>query len=155
MPIKVKTSLSVLKKFNQDVKVRFNSELKDGVIGYELIRTIQDIIRKGISPVEGEGRFEKYSDSYRSAIKKGYLGAQKRPSPVSMFLSGEMLGSLRIVERAKKLFIQFDDKKAFWHQYGKGNLPVRKLLPTRFSDRFNKRINQLVVTALKNSVKKK
>lgn len=155
MPIKVKTSLKVLKKFNEDVKKEFKEELTNGAVGYELVRTIQDIIKKGLSPVDGVGRFERYSDSYRSAIKKNVYGANKRPSPVSMFLSGEMLGSLRLVTKNRKLYVEFEDKKAFWHQYGKGNLPVRKLLPTRMFDRFNKRINQIILKALKVAVAKK
>jgi hypothetical protein len=155
MPIKIRTNLKVLKKLTEDVRENFRKEITNGGVGYELVRTIQDIIRKGISPVEGEGRFQKYSASYRKAIKKGQLGQNKRPSPVSMFLTGEMLGSLRFVEKNKRIFIQFDDKKAFYHQKGKGNLPRRKLLPSGLFDTFNKRITQIIVLALKRSVRKK
>jgi hypothetical protein len=155
MPVKIKTDLKVVKKLNEEVKAKFRKEITTGSFGYELIRTIQDIIRKGISPVDGEGRFQRYSDSYRSAIKKGYLGSNKRPSPVSMFLSGEMLGSLKLIEKGKRLFLQFDDKKAAWHQNGKGKLPKRKLLPSKRGETFNKRIVQIIIKALKQAVRKK
>lgn len=155
MPVKIRTNLKVVKKLNDEVKAKFRKEITTGSFGYELIRTIQDIIRKGISPVDGQGRFQRYSDSYRNAIKKGYLGANKRPSPVSMFLSGEMLGSLKLIEKGKRLFLQFDDKKAAWHQNGKGNLPKRKLLPSKRGETFNKRIVQIIIKALKQAVRKK
>ena len=155
MPVKIKTDFKVVKKLNEEVKTKFRKEITTGSFGYELIRTIQDIIRKGISPVDGQGRFQRYSDSYRNAIKKGYLGANKRPSPVSMFLSGEMLGSLKLIEKGKRLFLQFDDKKAAWHQNGEGRFPKRKLLPTKRGETFNKRIVQIIIKALKQAVRKK
>ena len=155
MPVKIKTNLKVVKNLTDEVKSKFRKEITSGNVGYELVRTVQDIIRKGISPVDKEGRFQKYSDSYRKAIKKGYLGSSKRPSPVSMFLTGEMLGSLKFIERGKRLFLQFDDKKALWHHEGKGRLPKRRLLPTRRGDTFNKRITQIIIKALKNAVRKK
>lgn len=153
MPLKIKADLKKLKNYTTEVKENYQKELESGEAGYELIRLLQDIIRKGVSPVDGEGRFQKYSDSYRKAIKdKRY--PDKRVSPVSMYLTGEMLGSLRFVKSGEKLFVQFDDKKAAYHQKGAGNLPVRKLLPTGMFDRFNKRITDLLVKALKKALKK-
>jgi len=153
MPIKVKVDVKKLKSYTKDVEKRFQDELQSGAAGYELIRILQDIIRKGISPVDGHGRFIKYSDSYKEQIKEGRHG-NKRVSPVSMYLTGEMLGSLRFTKIAKKLYVQFEDKKALWHNEGKGNLPVRKLLPTGSREKFNKRITDLLVKALKTALKK-
>lgn len=153
MPIKIKTDFKKLKRYTKEVKENYQNELNSGAAGYELIRLLQDIIRKGISPVDGEGRFQKYSDSYRKAIKEGkYPG--KKISPVSMYLTGDMLGSLRFVKKNDKLYIEFEDKKAAYHQYGRGNLPKRKLLPTGLFDKFNKRITDLLVRALKKALKK-
>ena len=153
MPIKIKTELKRLKNYNTEVKEKFQKELENGAAGYELIRILQDIIRKGISPVDGEGRFQGYSKSYKDSIKEGnYPG--KKPSPVSMYLTGEMLGSLRFVKENGKLFIEFEDEKANWHNKGKGNLPKRRLLPTGVFERFNKRITDLLVKALKSALKK-
>jgi hypothetical protein len=63
-----------------------------------LSNEIKDSISKGISPVEGEGRFQGYSDSYLEQIKKqtGYLkGSGKRKRPVNLFVTGTMLNSLK------------------------------------------------------------
>jgi hypothetical protein len=153
MPIKIKADLKKLKNYNKEVKERFQDELNSGNAGYELIRLLQDIISKGISPVEGEGRFEKYSESYRTAIKRGDF-INKKVSPVNMYLTGDMMGSLQFKKSAGKLYVEFGDKKAAYHQFGKGNLPKRKLLPTGLFDRFNKRITDLLVRALKQALKK-
>jgi hypothetical protein len=153
MPIKIKADLKKLKNYSKDVKEKYQEELNSGVAGHELIRLLQDIIRKGISPVNGEGRFEKYSESYREAIKSGKFPG-KKISPVSMYLTGEMLGSLRFKKVQDRLYIEFQDEKAAYHQYGKGYLPKRKLLPTGLFDKFNKRITDLLVKALKKALKK-
>ena len=143
MPIKIKTDLKKLKNYNKEVKDRYQDELNSGAAGYELIRLLQDIIKKGISPVDGEGRFEKYSESYREAIRRGDYPS-KKVSPVNMYLSGDMLGSLRFKKVAGKLYVEFGDKKAAYHQYGQGNMPKRKLLPTGLFDKFNKRISSVL-----------
>lgn len=153
MPVKVKTNLKTLEKLTSDVRGRFRKELTNGDIGYTLIRTLQDIIKKGLSPVEGEGRFQKYSESYREAIRRGDF-KDKRPAPVNMTQTGEMLGSLKVEEKGEKVYLVFDDKKAYWHQNGKGKLPVRKLLPVGRFEGFNKRIIDLLVKALKKAIKK-
>lgn len=153
MPVKIKTNIKTLEKLNSDVRSRFRKELTTGEIGYTLIRTLQDIIKKGLSPVDGEGRFQKYSDSYRDAIREGRF-KDKRASPVNMYLSGDMMGSLKLEEKGEKVYLTFDDKKAYWHQKGKGNLPVRKLLPVGRFEGFNKRILDLLVRALKRALKK-
>ena len=153
MPIKIKTDLKKMKNYTSEVRQNFKNELTYGSIGYELVRTVQDVIRKGISPVDGEGRFEKYSQSYRDAIKKKQYG-NKKVSPVNMSLTGEMMGSLRVIEYKNGALIEFTDKKAGYHQNGEGNLPVRKLLPVKKRDTFNKRITDLLVKALKAALKK-
>jgi hypothetical protein len=154
VPIKVKSNLKSAKQITQEIKDKFVKEISTGESNYELIRILQDVIRKGLSPVDGEGRFEKYSASYKRAIKKGDLGPEKKPSPVSMYLTGEMLGSLRVVEKNGKAILEFEDEKAVYHQKGKGKLPVRKLLPTGRFETFNKRILQVLINALKKAVKK-
>lgn len=59
----------------------------------ELKRDIVKTIESGNSPVKGQKRFEKYSDSYQTAIKdKRYPG--KRIRPVNLKLTGELLRSI-------------------------------------------------------------
>lgn len=154
MPIKVKADLKSVLKVTEDVKKRFNKEVSDGAVGYELVRTIQDMIKKGISPVDGQGRFERYSDSYRTAIKAKRVQGKTTVSPVNMYQTGEMLGSLRALQKGSKVIIEFTDKKAAYHQFAEGSMPVRKLLPQN-GESFTKRITQLILKALKKAIKEK
>lgn len=105
------------------------------------ILAIRAQIRKGISPVAQIGRFVKYSDSYRSAIKKQYGEAakkEKQVSPVNMTLDGTMLNSLdhEPSKNGKRLF--FGDKKAIYHDaQGAGkSKTIRRLLPTQNGETF-------------------
>jgi hypothetical protein len=154
MPIKVKYDLKKLQEVPKIIKENYVQEITSGSSSDELIRIIRETIKKGLSPVNGWGRFEKYSQSYREKIKEGYLG-DKKVSPVNMTLTGKMLDSLRLFVRNGKALLQFDDKKALWHNDGTNKLPERKLLPTGSSDKFNKRITDLLVSALKKAAAKK
>lgn len=119
MAVKVEKDLSNMKRLNtlvkRDYSRRLLRPLKQAIL--------KDILR-GVSPVRGEGKFKKYSKSYKLsirgkvqfftvnsggttktiAIKAGrgetlptlphVLG--KRLSPVNLKLSGEMLSSLKL-----------------------------------------------------------
>lgn len=154
MPIKIKSDIKAVLKVTEDVKKRFRREISAGSIGYELVRTIQDLVRKGISPVDKQGRFQRYSDSYRKAIKNKWIKKQG-VSPVNLTLTGEMLGSLESVESGNKVFLRFNDKKARYHQDGTSKMPMRRLLPEMKGELFTKRITQLILKALKKSIKGK
>lgn len=153
MPIKVRTNIKSVLKITEEVKAKFNDEISSGPIGYELIRTLQDLIRKGISPVEGEGRFQRYSDSYRKAIKDGSV-EKRGVSPVDLYLTGEMLGSLRVIKKNGKTVVEFEDKKARFHQDGTDKMPIRKVLPEKRGEKFTKRVTQLILKALRAAIKK-
>lgn len=155
MPIKVKADLKAVLKVTEDVKKRFRNEVTAGAIGYELVRTIQDLVRKGISPVEGQGRFQRYSQSYRDAIKAGYVKGKRSVSPVNLTKTGEMLGSVESVEKGGKVFVRINDKKARYHQDGTDKMPMRRILPENSGETFTKRITQLILKALKKSIKGK
>lgn len=98
------------------------------VLSVSLKKKIIDLISKGISPVKGKGRFVRYSERYRDAIKKGRHGG-KRQRPVNLKLSGALHKSIKGRKTQKGLTIWFSDKKAEWHNKGMGSLPVRRLLP--------------------------
>lgn len=155
MPVKIKTDLKVLEKLTTNVRENFRKEITSGDAGYELIRTLQEIISKGISPVDGYGRFQRYSDSYRDAIKAKQVPLKVDVSPVNLYQTGDMMGSLECVEEGGKAYIRFNDEKAAYHQKGGGNLPQRKLLPIGSREKFNKRIMDLIVRALKKATKRK
>lgn len=93
-------------------------------------KKIPELISKGISPVKGEGRFKKYSDVYRDAIKKGrYPG--KRQRPVNLKLTGELLNSLKVETKQNKIIIRFNNPLADIHtNQGAGkSKTIRKMLP--------------------------
>jgi len=154
MPIKIKTDLKTLRKLTDDVRKKFTQELETGEVGRELITAILNLISKGISPVEGANRFQRYSQSYRDAIKKKYIKDKIKVSPVTMKKTGEMQDSLKFVIKGRSTFLQFDDKKAYWHNEGKGNLPKRKLLPNKGSEKFTPRILSKIVKALRKATRK-
>ena len=64
-------------------------------------------IERGNSPVDGEGRFEKYSSSYINAIKKGRIPS-KRARPVNLKVTGELLKSIasKITSTGFKIFFR-------------------------------------------------
>ena len=115
---------------------------------------IQDMI-KGISPVKGGGKYKKYSDSYKKAIKAGYVGS-KRPTPVNLRVTGELHRSLTSFFKGRSLFIQFKSFLADIHnRQGAGkSKAVRRMLPTNEGEQFNRRINSVIFGELKKAVDK-
>ena len=108
---------------------------------------IDDSILKGKSPVQGGGRFKRYSESYRKAIRNGRLTFGKSVTPVNMKLTGEMIKSFYVRATPLGFKLGFTDIKAVWHDLGLGNLPVRKLLPG-IGEKFNRRINRSLQNAI-------
>lgn len=111
------------------------------------------LIKKGISPVGKEGRFKRYSISYRDAIKKqGPSLKGKKVSPVNMIKSGKMLDSITFNAQSGKL--SSDSELIRYHTEGKGNLPIRKLLPYEKGQEFSRRLNQNLVENLNKAIGK-
>jgi hypothetical protein len=122
---------------------------------------IVSTIKRGISPVQGGGRFKRYSDSYRDAISKASGEAKKKEgqlSPVNMTLTGEMNNSLEAKKSSKSgaVTIQFDDPKAYFHNNsGAGNSrAIRRLLPDRKGERFSRNIQEKILETFKELARK-
>jgi hypothetical protein len=144
----------------------WNEIAKSGLVGI-----ILGFIKKGTSVVQGEGRFQKYSDGYVRAIKgivlfktkdgqevsfktpktKG-LGVGKKQSPVNLTVSGDMLDSLKFIKSNGTL--KFTSKLARYHNDGEGNLPERRLLPNRDGERFNPRVRKVLRDSLSAAIRK-
>lgn len=154
MPIKVKTNIKSVMKITERVKESFKVEMTTGSIGLEFVKAIQNLIKKGISPVEGFGRFQRYSDSYRNSIRNKSID-KKTVSPVNLFLTGEMLESLRAIRKNDKVFVEFTDEKARYHQDGSDKMPMRRVLPEKRGEKFTKRVQQLIMKALKKAIREK
>jgi len=140
-------------------------------------------ITKGISPVEGEGKFKKYSTSYKQAIwgrgmyrniggKTVYFegvedpnfsaaSPTKRASPVTLRLTGQLHNALKVFTTggfAKSFRLIFDwrDKLADIHnRRGAGkSKAVRRMLPTKSGEEFNNTITEEILTRLERAAKK-
>lgn len=122
---------------------------------------IVSTIKRGISPVQGGGRFKRYSESYRDAIRKKQGDAifkEGQISPVNMTLSGDMNDSLQAKKSAKNgaVTIQFDDPKAYFHNNsGAGkSRAIRRLLPDRKGERFSRNIQEKIIETFKELARK-
>ena len=106
----------------------------------ELKGLILNEIENGRSPVGGFGRFVKYSDSYLRQIKKGLF--DKKPRPVNLTLSGQLLSTLKITPKKSDIEITFTDELFDVHnKQGAGKSKViRRMLPTNKGEQFSRSI---------------
>jgi hypothetical protein len=82
------------------------------------------------------------------------LGYNKKKSPVSMELTGDMFKSLEFNSRTGTLIAH--DPKWDWHNDGvpENNLPERRLLPNRKGESFNRLIQTIITDALQRATGK-
>jgi hypothetical protein len=119
----------------------FKKKAKDEAAGVLRDETLK-AIRRGVSPVKGFGRFEPYSETYKTAIKKKRYPNKRRIRPINMTLTGEMLKSIFVKIKKNSVIIGFDNKLADIHnRLGAGKSKVvRRLLPTNEGERFSRKI---------------
>jgi hypothetical protein len=135
-------------------------------IGHTVVDQAKDMIASGQSPERGWGRFDKYSESYKSAIKgNSYPG--KKVRPVNLNLTGEMLSGYSF-RRVSDHVIEVGMTKgsaerkniAEYHQEGTSRMPARPLVPHEgaewavsimraIRDVYGKRLRQLIERANK------
>jgi hypothetical protein len=142
---KVEVNLKgVFKKISQFQRTAINA------LQRPLKREIVASINRGFSPVAGQGRFAKYSTSYKRSIKRGqYSQFSKRRSPVNLRLSGKLLASIFSKRMGRKLVIGFDNELADIHtNKGAGkSKTIRKMLPQgneRLSKSIRLRLQQVL-----------
>ena len=118
-------------------------------------------VTKGLSPVNGKLKFEKYSDSYREEIRKGVsnrmraASPKKRRSPVSLRLTGELHRTLKVftsggfTDKFRLVFDWRDFLADIHNRQGAGKKKViRRLLPTGINETFNRGILKSILTQL-------
>jgi len=122
----------------------------------ELPPVIISQIEKGISPVDGEGRFVEYSDAYKKQIKDKSLPVPKKQRPVNLKLTGKLLKSIKSTVSSNILTITFTNFLAEIHSIlGAGkSKTIRKMLPFEKGDDFNPAINRVLKKILKESTEK-
>ncbi len=155
MAVKIKKDLRQLKKHIKGVQKEFSrSSLKKIKIAI-----IDRTILRGISPVKGEGKFQKYSTSYKESIRAGRLPVPKNISPVNLKLSFTMLESFFIkfkFGKKARIVMGFDDFLADIHnRLGAGKSKViRRMLPNRTGEEFNRSITSTILREFRKAVKK-
>ena len=123
-------------------------------------------VRAGLSPVDGKGRFKKYSKGYRDEIRRARskrmreANPKKRPTKVTLNLSGTLHRSLKLFTSGGftetfKLVFDWDNFLADIHNNlgaGKSKI-VRRILPTKKGETFNESINDEILLKLNNAAK--
>ena len=194
MGIKIKIDKKVRKALG--IRVQNNQIVKDTSIlvpevrkefrikGVKPIRKalLRDVT-KGISPVQGQGKFAPYSKSYRDVIAgkgmfrkiggkavfiegvkdEALLGAAsptKRRSPVTLRLTGELHRTLKLFTTGGftasfRLVFDWRDFLADIHnRRGAGKSKVvRRMLPTDVGESFNKAITDTILDRLNKAAK--
>ena len=83
---------------NKKIKKELREKAQKALRSPEFERVMQkaiidDHILKGKSPIQGQGKFKKYSDSYKRDIRRRLKAFGKRVRPVNLKLSGQMLST--------------------------------------------------------------
>lgn len=136
---------------------------------------VQDMI-KGISPVQGGGKYKKYSETYKQTISgvttfRRFGGKvvpfdgpdqefirdsspTKQLSPVNLRHSGELHKSLKSYLKNTALVIAFQHFLADIHnRRGAGKAKVvRRMLPTEAGEKFNRTITAVIISEVKKAV---
>ena len=135
------TSKISLSSFNRNLKALLPDIRKEFLkrISRALPSLIKKSILSGISPVGGQGRFEKYSPSYLKAIKSGYVGHGKTPRPVNLKVTGDLLKAINGRVKKDRLEIYLKHELAIIHNSkGAGKSKVlRRILPTEKGEKFS------------------
>ncbi len=106
---KTRVNLNALKKLIDGIP-KEAALASNRAIAQLIEKKMKDLIKKGISPIEGDGRFppykaqvernkKKYPDSVRDKFPN------KRRRPVNLFLSGRFLRELKAVPRRINLIV--------------------------------------------------
>lgn len=148
---RVKTNFSdiraLLPKLKKAVQTVSRETLQKAIIDKSILL--------GISPVEGEGKFEVYSPSYKQAIRDGrYKEFTKSISPVNLKLSGELLRSFFVEPTGNGLKVGFRNELAEIHTVrGAGpSKTIRKMLPVGKDEKFKRSIQKEIVDLVQRAI---
>jgi hypothetical protein len=141
--VRVRVPKSIFKDLEKQVNKRVERAIKKPKFEKLLQKAVvEDHIKKGKSPVAGKGKFKKYSESYKKAIRKRLFVFGKRIRPVNIMLSGHLLSTFFVKVNKRTLSIGFKDEVAEWINGGTNKMPRRPLLPTEGNEVFNKNIKK-------------
>ena len=130
-----------------------------------------DSMNRGVSPVEGQGRWQDYSDSYKNQIGgrfksssgrivKKEFGSKfakfgKTVRPVNLKLSGGLQRSLRVLNTVKGFRVEFNSPLADIHdRLGAGRKRVKRRLLPRGNERFSRALMNMITGAARAYLKR-
>lgn len=143
---------------------KYSESYKDQIRGKAAFRTINGkVVPFSTKGTRGRGR-NKIKD-FINALNKDFIRSQsptKRISPVNLRLSGGLHRSLRVFVKgglvtSRRLIVEFKSFLADIHNRlgaGKKAKVIRRLLPTKSGERFNRRIEQAIIFELNKAVNK-
>jgi len=106
-------------------------------VGVQVIKEMKSLVSKGISPIDGEGKFPKYKNPQK------YPGSRKAKSPVNLKLSGDFLNALshRLTAESfgkgtELFFSNGQDIKEIGHRDGARGQPERPIMPSEKNEQF-------------------
>ncbi len=165
MASKVKILLNLVKI--ERIKNKLKSELGRGIgkeIGEAVVDKMKEQIAKGISPIEGQGRFPAYKESYppkNKSFKSKYPDKKKRP--VNLSLSGDFIKDLKVQKITKnsdgvRVEIGFkggtlSHDKEEGHRSGVNQQRKRPIIPEA-RESFNNSIKSIINKIIRDSIKK-
>lgn len=131
--LSVEWGFSLKNTLQQNFSNRQWAKLSENVISQDIL----PLVTRGVSPVAGGRKLVKYSERYKTAIKKGLLPG-KTVSPVSLTLTGSMLSNYKSKAGEDTFSISvgihkdapdFDRLKAEVHNNGNEKTPRRPFVP--------------------------
>lgn len=156
---KVKVNVKNLQKFLQDMPRK--TQLASNRTIAEVIKDkILQLVSRGISPIEGNGRFPAYKSStkerkrYPDTVKGSY--PSKRRRPVNLFLSGDFLAALKAIPTSVNIisvgfFSDYGKTLEQGHREGANGQAKRPIIPNE-SEAFTKVILTETLKAYRKSV---
>jgi hypothetical protein len=119
-------------------------------VGIEVTKEMKTLIAKGISPIEGSGKFPRYKNPQK------YPGDRKAKSPVNLKLLGDFLNALTYRVKAgpfgKITEIFYGNNQSIkeeGHRKGTGGQPERPTLPSEKGEDFTRTIKEIYTEAYK------
>lgn len=113
-------------------------------VAIDVIKKMKSLIRRGESPIDGNGKFPKYKNPKR------YPGKLKPKTPVNLKLTGKFLDSLRSRHKPNRYGIGTElyfpakqELKEQGHREGANGQPERPILPSVKGEKFTKDIRDL------------
>ncbi len=156
---KVKINLRDIQKLLSEVpaKAALTSNRKIAQLARE---KILDLVSKGISPIEGEGRFAAYKPKeknkrYPETVKRSYPAKRRRP--VNLELSGKFLRALKSFPKTVNIiaigfFSGYGETLEQGHREGANGQAVRPIIPSEPGESFTKAIRAAILKEYREAI---